>query len=502
MNENKHTILRSDSSKYGRKKLFSALSVILLAIVLITVNLLSGLLPWKLRAPSLTGDPVYGLSSSTKTLLDGLDEDVSLYLLCENGNVVSDLDLLSFLKNYEMLSPHISVEVIDTLNNPAFLASHGMEGVSDGSIFFVVESARRYVTLSVYDLYYYYHKSDEQEFFLSASEYAAFYDQSNASAYSITSYFNGEAGVTNAIRTVIAADVPTVAILQSAYLAENGSLVSLNAEINSVLLQSIRQNGCVVRYLASVSDVTESDDLLIVNAPLIDLSEQEASDLSAYLEQGGDMILTTYLENPINQPRLTELLQSYGLSADEKMVKIHEGNPSYTQGKYHVAMVGTHEISASLTESVVVSEAHAIYITPGDDIEHTRLLYTTSLGSRQKYNSAKADYETIDKDTSSYTYGVIAEKGESRIIWVSTPFLFDLADPFTQNGNDQIIRASIEWMTNSALTSIETPANAVSTDILSVSTDAFAVWFLILVVILPVGMLSIGLISRYVRKHK
>ena len=502
MNEQKDSILRSDNSRYRRKKLFSALAVILLAVILIAANLLSGLLPWKLRSPSLTDDPVFGLSSSTKTLLNTLDEDVTLYLLCENGTLGADRDLLSFLKNYEVLSPRISVKVIDTLNDSDFLASHGMEGISEGSVFFVVESDLRYVPLSLYDLYYYYHKSDEQEFYLSPSEYVTSGEQLATMGYKVTPYFNGEAGITNAIRTVVTQDVPTVAILQSAYLSEDGSLVSLNAEINSVLLQSIRQSGCDVRYLASVSEIAQSDDLLIFNSPLIDLSDTEAANLSAWLKQGGDMLLTTYFGNSIDQPNLAALLESYGMSADEKQIKLHEGNSSYTQGSYHVAMVGTHEISSSLTESVVVSDAHAIYISPRDDVSHTRLLYTTSLGSRQKYNSSTLKYEAIDEDPSAYTYGVVAEKQDSRIVWVSTPFLFDLADPFTKNGNDQLIRASIEWLTGSPLTTVETQANAMVSNTLTVPANAFAVWFVILIIILPVAALSIGLIRRHLRKNR
>lgn len=503
MNEQQKNEIRSLSvlSKYKRKKLFSALAVILLAAILVAVNLLSGLLPWKILSPSLGDDAVFGLSSATKTLLSDLEEDVTLYMLCENGETNVDRDLLSFLKNYESLSPRISVQVIDSKNDSEFLSSHGIEGLSEGAVCFVVESDRRYVLLSLSDLYYYHHKSDEIEFYYSPAEYASAGEQLSALGYTMTPYFNGEEGITNAIRTVTKDKVPVVAIVQSAYLSESGELISLNAETNTILVQSLRQNGCDIRYIVSVSELSSEHDMLLFNSPLIDLSKQEKNDLSDWLDDGGDMLLTTYFGNAIEQPNLAAVLNEYGLSADEKNVKITEGDSSYAQGGYHLAMVGKHQITTSLTESIIASDAHAIYTTPKDDVDHTRLLYTTSLGSRQKYHSDTGTWENLDEEKSTYTYGVVAEKEDSKIIWISTPFFLDMADSFSKDGNYQLLHSSIEWLTNSSLTTIDTEANSMASDVLQVSTTAFLVWLVILVLLIPLAAISIGLIRRHLRKN-
>lgn len=483
-----------------RKKLIYTGMSLLLAVILIAVNLLVDLIPWKFRAPSLNDDTVFTLSASTKTLLSSLEEDVTLYLICENGEMDTDRDLFAFLMNYETLSPHISVEILDSKTEADFLSSHGINSLAEGEICFLVESARRHMLLSLSDLYYYYYSDDEGELYLSATEYATSAETLSSMGYTMSPYFNGEEGVSNAIRFVTLEKVPVVAIIQSAYQAEDGSIIPLNAELNSALVQSLRQNNCDIRYILSTSDLTEEHEVLIFNSPLLDLTKQETADLNTWLENGGSMILTTYF-NTMDQPNLMSVLKNYGLSADEKYIRINEDNPAYQYGNSYVAKLGTHETTVSVTDSVIVSDAHAIYFDPtSDQVEFTPLLYTTSLGSKEKYDSSNKTWTEIEADPTSYTYGAVVEKENSKIVWVSTPYLFDLADPFIGGGNHQLLLSSIDWMSDASISTIDTQATAMETDVLLVSVTAFLIWLVLLVIILPLSFLSIGLVRRHIRK--
>ena len=486
-----------------KTKLLLSLFCTVLAIVLVGVNLLAGLIPWRISAASFADDPVFGLSSTTKNQLDALGEDVTVYLLCENGKINVDRDVYAFLKGYETLSDHISVKVIDTKNEPEFLAAHGIGEMSEGAIGFVVESARRYMLLSLSDLYYYYYSGDETEFYLSPAEYTASAERLSAMGYRMTPYFNGEAGITNAIRFVTLEKVPQIAIVQSAYQTSDGEIVPLNAQLSEPVLQSLRQYACDVDFILNVSQLTAKHELLILNSPILDLTENESNALRAWLNGGGNMIVSTYF-NTREQPRLESILSDYGLSADEKNIRIKEESTAYAGSGYHSAMMeSSHAITKPLLDSVIVSDAHPIYLDESKkDVTLTRLLYTTTLGAREKYDSTANKWTKLEEESSSLTFGATAERGESRVLWVSTPYLFDLADPFTKDANHSFLLSAIDWMTEAPLQTVETVANSMQSDVLLVSTTAFAIWLIILVILLPLSLLAVGIVRRYVRRRK
>ncbi|MBQ9759783.1 MAG: Gldg family protein [Clostridia bacterium] len=495
------TVAQKITPAMTKKRLLLSASAFVLAILLIALNLLASLLPWSIRSRSLSNDPVFGLSTESKRLSRSLNEEVTLYLLCENGELGADPDILSFLKNYESQSSHISVDVVDTKTEAEFLTDHGIGAMEEGAVCFVVESARRYMLLSLADLYYYYYESDEGTLYLSPAEYSASAESLASLGYTMTPYFNGEEGITNAIRFVTLEKVPTVAIVQSAYQDESGNVIPLNAEINDTVVQSLRQYSCDVQYILSVSELTEEHEVLIFNSPLLDLTRAETDALSAWLEAGGSMILTTYC-NTKEQPNLASVLAEYGLSADDKNIRVNEENTSYVNGSYHVAMAGAHKVTDPLVDSIVVSDVHAIYF----DLDHpnteiTRLLYTTTSATRSSYDASTGKWTKLDEDPASYTYGAIAEKGDSKILWVSTPYLLDLCDPYMQNGNHQLLLSSIGFMSSEDLATIDLAANSMASNVLLVSLTAFVLWLIILVVLLPSALLAIGLLRRSVRRR-
>ena len=84
-----------------RKKLILTAIALLLIVVLVGVNLLVTLLPWSARAGLLATDPIYGITSVTKNTLTKLGEDVEIYLICDDGELGANQNMLAFLKNYE-----------------------------------------------------------------------------------------------------------------------------------------------------------------------------------------------------------------------------------------------------------------------------------------------------------------------------------------------------------------------------------------------------------------
>ena len=86
--------------------------VILLAL-LIVANLLVGVLPAKITQFDTSGLGLTEISDETEKFVSGMDEDVTVYWLCEGG--VEDQQLRLLLSRYEEAGKHITVKIVDPL---------------------------------------------------------------------------------------------------------------------------------------------------------------------------------------------------------------------------------------------------------------------------------------------------------------------------------------------------------------------------------------------------
>lgn len=494
-----------------KKKLLCTAVALLLAIILVGINLLASLLPWKARAFNLTSDPIFGLSSSTKATLGSLHEDVSIYLICENGSLNADPNILAFLKGYETLSSHVSVKILDTKADADFLAQREL-GELAGDLFILVESARRHTLIPVSDLYYYYCADLDMTYpsYEFTAEAAAALAQMGTSA---SPYFNGEECVTNAIAFVTREDVPVVAVLYAAIQREDGSITTLNTAVHSSLIRRLMNNGCDLRYITSVSQLTSEHEMLIFNSPYIDISKQEAAHFSDWLAAGGDLFLTTtylHVTDAISlHPNLEGVLKEYGLRADDKGNRIVETS-SYNQisgtatATYMAPNIPKkHVIVEKFDGYAVLGDAHALFFDPLDDVTVTPLFTTSSEAYRETYNVSTQKAERIDKDNSSFNYGLIAEKENTKIIWVSTPLFLEFDyNSYSSEGNYTLFLSAMNWLTdgNGPLQIITFDANVMANPVLLVTRGAFSFWSVVLVAILPLTAITLGCVRVYVRK--
>ena len=494
-------------------RLLSAILAALMALVLIGLNLLAGLLPWSVHSAAFSYDPIFGLTSSSRATLSELDEDVTIYMLCENGEIGADRDLLAFLKNYETISDRISVYVVDTNTEIDFLALHGIYSLEEGEIAFLVKSDRRHTLVSLNDLIYYRYtgSNGQSDFSVSLSDFATIYSQTYAATP--TPYFNGEEGITNAIRLVTRDSVPVIAVVQASQLLENGSSLDINYHLAATFLQSLRQNGCDVRYVSSVSQLTSEHDILLYSSPFADLTNTQAADLALWLAAGGDMILSTY-SDAAEQPNLLSVMEMYGLTADAKGIRVADGNKAYGGSALHIPHVeSTHAITSKLTESLLVNSAHAIYVTEKTGVTVTSLLHTSDQGYREQYDSETGKWGKIEEDAGVYSYGVVAQKGDTDILWLGSPYLLDLetmivgdsvftdlTDTYAEDGNYLFAMNAIDWMSGGKLETIDFEGRSMSSAFLSADTTSIVIWTGILVVLIPLAFALLGVFRRYVRR--
>lgn len=112
-------------NKTARIGAISATATLILLAVLVAVNALLGRLPASILKPNVTGSDTFRVSGKTLDWLETLDEDVTLYFVCEGGKSNADGDLYAFLQRYGDASDRVHLEVVDPKAGDAFISTRG-----------------------------------------------------------------------------------------------------------------------------------------------------------------------------------------------------------------------------------------------------------------------------------------------------------------------------------------------------------------------------------------
>ena len=288
----------------------AGITVAAVALVLV-INLIAGQLPSHLKEFDLTDNRIYEVSDTSKDFLAGLDKDVEIVVLAEEGS--TDQRILKFLDQYAALSSHITVTEVDPVAHPAQAAAYDAD--SNSLVVHCEETGKEeaisyndIITYS-YDSYYMSEDSFDAEGQLtSALDYVT--GDTSKLLYTVTGH--GEEDLSSVITDAID--------------KANFSLSSVSPALNG--------------------GVPEDCDLLIANGPTTDLSESELSLLLDYVDGGGQMILLLPSEYT-SLPNWNALLEHYGLTMAEGYIA--DTARYYPQLGSAFAICATLDLSSPLT---------------------------------------------------------------------------------------------------------------------------------------------------------
>ena len=261
----KFKLTSSANGKVFRSGLYST-AILAAAIVLaVLVNLLAGAIPSKYTEFDLSAAKMYTLGDSSRQLMQSLDQDVTVYYLCETGS--EDAIVSKLLDHYADESSRFHWEQKDPTLYPAFASQYGAENVSTGSL--IVVSGENSVVLDAAELYEY----DYSDYYTTGSANVTFAGEKQISSaiYKLTSGVESHAFYT----TNHGEQAPTPSLTE-ALEAQNIDLQPLDLLTGTI---------------------PEDCGLLIINAPASDFVSEglvdEIAQLQAYLENGGKVLLTT-----------------------------------------------------------------------------------------------------------------------------------------------------------------------------------------------------------------
>lgn len=390
----------SANGRVFRNGLYST-AILAAAIVLaVLVNLLVGAIPSKYTELDLSEAKMYTLSDSSRKLVQGMDQDVTIYYLCETGS--EDAILTKLLDHYAEESSHLRWEQKDPALYPTFAAQYGASDAAAGSL--IVVSGDDSVVLDAADLYEY--------------DYS---DYSTTGSANVT--FGGEKQITSAIYKLTAAEESHVY-----YTTNHGEQAP-----TSSLTEALEAQNLDLQPLDLLTSTIPDDcSLLIINAPASDFASDglvdEISQLQAYLENGGKVLLTTSAF--VDTPNLDAVMAQFGLAREPGLVV--EGDAGHALYGYPYSLFpdyGTTEESTALNgvnkgSHVMLSVAQGITVTETDGVAAEPLLNT----SEDSYSKADLDENSSSEKGAGDVDGPFSlavwarnDSTGAEVIWIGCP---------------------------------------------------------------------------------
>ncbi|MEA4920064.1 MAG: GldG family protein [Clostridiaceae bacterium] len=482
MKTNNNKVLKSFSSdafKLGGSQVVFCAVAVLIAVFL---NLVVAKLPSTYTQFDLSNNGFFTLSAQSKNVVAALPEDVTLYLIAENG--AENKSVVSLLDRYKAAGSHIKIEYVDPVLYPTFTTKYTKETVSANSV--IVESSQRFKVV------------DNTSIFVE--------DYSNYSQTGKTSTsFDGEGALTSAIAYVVSDNLPSV------YTLEGHGETALSAKMQSVISKN-NYNLSTLSLLTSPSIPQDCEALMIVS-PQTDISESELKTILNYMENGGSVILFADYRD-VEMPNLTSLLDSYGLKFAPGIIIERNGSNYYTGGYYHYLLpeISAHDITNGLIKDnqyVLMPQAMGITQTEShrSTLNITELLKTTSSSylKPNAYNATTLEKETGDTDGPFSVATVVTEdvgSGQTKLVCFSTSLMLDdTVDSLVHSGNSTMLASTLGWMCGKE-DSFAIPAKSVDSEVLVVPASSSNLWSIVMVIVLPLAALGTGVAVTLVRRKK
>lgn len=443
----------------------------------------------------MTSKGEYEISDETVQLLSTLSEPITITVLCDETDYNNNSDLRRLpkvLQRYEQLSHgNVTVKYINAVNNPAIFSQYDQLGdLSSGDI--IVESSKRYKSMSPYDLL----------------EYQTDKSSTSGSSSNETKYLTGlraEQRLTSAILYVTANKVP-----KAAYLT--GHQESTEHETLDTLLTSANYDTQELSLMQE-GKVPDDVDMLLILQPQGDFTTEEIDALDEFMSNGGKMIVS-YASNTPTLTNLEEYFTEWGVAYDDKMVYDNERCFAGTNF-YLMPNVNTVE---GLTDNL---DTKSYVIIPGarpittlweqDNWRGTQVLMSTSNNSYAKdLSSETTNYEQSDTDeTGPFNVGVLSYQNSmhnlnstySYALFLNAGFLSDSTLDNTAFLNKDYVLAALNFMTDDS-EAVSIASKDLTSTTLAVPGSAKSVLFYLLILIIP-GVCLVGGIAVWARRrHK
>lgn len=467
-------IKESLSDKIRKGSTYRTGLMVIVTVICVVVNLFVGELD---VYADVSSQKLYSITQDTIDFVKGIDSKIKIYYVCKDGQ--EDPTVEKIVNKYDKLNKKVTVEKKDPVLYPNFTKKFTNDDVQQNSIIVVNEDTEKFKVVNYTDMYEY-----------------------DASSQSVSAV-DVEGQITAAIDFVTNKDLPVLY-----YTSGHGE-----AELGNTLTSIIKKKNIDANDLKTltVDEIPEDCDILVINGPTADFTDNELKMIRVYLANGGDAIITLQQTNN-KMPNFTQLLEYYGIYQKEGIVLEQYGNYMSGYPTNIIPTLGTHEIVSNVSASgqyvvmpncIGISESDTVR----DSVTLTELMRTTE-GAYSKVNVDSKTDEMEDGDIPGpFGLGVLAEeKSEAtdetmKLVVFSSVYLFNEEIISTgQFANANIFRDTLGYMApvgkNISISSI-----SLTTDYLTIPETTQVILGIVFVIILPLAILVTGLII-WLRRRK
>lgn len=440
-----------------------ALTAIVLAI-LVALNALVAALPSSLTKLDISASKLYSVTSSTKSVVNALEDDVTIYWLVQSDE--EDAIIENLLDKYESLSPRITVEKKNPDVYPTFAATYTDSTVNNNSL--VVECGEKFRYIDYSDIYV----SD-----LDLSSYSAVYS------------FDGEGAITSAIDYVVADELPRVY-----YLTGHGE-----AELTEAFTAQLERENMETEELSLVKeDAVPADAACVfIYAPASDISAEEKRLLADYVENGGKLMIMAGVGESGTLENLASLIGDYGVeTVDGIVIEPEREHYAFSSPLVLLPTVAESDLTQAIIDgkyNITVPVAQGLRVTNGAG-EVMTLLETSEAAFSKADGYAMTDYEKGDDDADGpFALAVDIKTGdEGEIIYFASSYMLDtLYNAYSSGANlDLTMSALASLAGESEGVSIRT--KSLSYDYLTISDSAASTLKTLMIGIIPAATVILG----------
>ncbi|NMA82537.1 MAG: GldG family protein [Epulopiscium sp.] len=465
--------------KYGG---YATMVTMIFIAILLVINLVVEQMGIKI---DLTQNALYSLSQQTYDILDGLEQDVTIYGLYETGQ--EQLMVKEVLDKYASRSKKINIQYKDPILYPQFALQYEKDGqtVSLGSL--IVESGNKVKVISQYDLVNYSYNYNNPT-------------QSQAESLAI------EQRITAAIDYVTSEKNPIIY-----------SLVGHNEEaLPAVVKDQLQKENYTLEDLNLLSDdvaLGEGDTLLIMT-PKRDITEDEDEKIREFLIKGGRAIfLLDLVEGQL--PIFEDLVASYGVGLEKGIIIEGDAQRRYQNAIHLWPNQGQHEILNSIRSAqlpVIIPGAQGLQV---EEVKRRSLevepLLTTSSNSWGKVNPNATTLEKEAEDLQGPFHVAVAvtekqyennEEIVTKVVVVSnTQFINSQMASISAFGNMDFFMNSVNWLQDQKQ-NITIRPKSLTTQRLVISGLQQLTYAGIVTILIPLIVLAIGVVVWLRRRHR
>lgn len=453
---------------------YSMGAITIFIAIIVVLNLVLQEVPSKYREIDLSTQKLYSIGDQTKKVLKKLDKDVEIYYIAQSGSESSDIQKL--LEKYEEGSDHIKVEQKDPAVNPKFVSQYTSDGVSNNSVIVVCGDKNKVI--------------DNNSLYETSVNYQTYSSEVTG--------FDGEGQITSAINYVTSDNMPVMYTLEGHDEATMSDTLKDTIQKANIDIQSLN--------LLTMDSVPDDADILFIFAPAKDISEDEASKIISYLENGGKALIVSNYSSE-EMPNFASVLENYGVKTADGIVLEGDTNHYISQNpSYLLPNIESNDITSSLSSGsryILMPLAQGIVKSDNyrDSLEITDIL-TTSDSSYSKVNVE--DMQTMEKESDDidgpFAVGVsitenLDDEKETQIVYYSSEALFnDQMNTMVSGANYELISASVNWMCESEEDSntISIASKSYDTSTLTIPAADASFWSIFVTAVVPVVILVIG----------